>query len=81
MGDFLGGFAWGAEDSFDSVLKRKKSGLRKIGSLDDLEGFIRLSDDTLISKAEKDLWRVEEDENGSLTIYRLFDSTDSPIKV
>lgn len=81
MRDFLGGFAWGTEDSFDSVLERKKIGLRKIGSLDDLEGFIRLSNDTLISKAEKDLWRVEEDEDGGLTIYRLFDSTDFPLKV
>ena len=81
MSDFLEGFAWGAEDSVDSVLNKKKFGLRKIGSLDDLSDFIRLSNDTLISKAEKDLWRVEEDEDGGLTIYRLFDSTDSPLKV
>ena len=79
MSDFLNGFAWGTEDSFDSVLKKKKFDLRKVASLKELEGFIRLSKDTLISKADKDLWKVEEDDDGNLLVYRLFDNNKSPL--
>ena len=81
MRDFLGGFAWGAEDSFDSVLEKKKFDLKKVASLDDLDGFVRISHDTLISKSDKDLWKVEEDDDGNLLVYRLFDSDKSPLRL
>lgn len=80
MRDFLGGFTWGSEDSFDSVLEKKKVDLKKVASLDDLTGFIRISNDTLINKANRDLWRVEEDDEGNLLVYRLFDSNESLLK-
>lgn len=81
MSDFLNGFSWAVEDSFDSMFKKRKANLKKVSSLDDLDGFIRISSDTLISKSEKDLWKVEEGDDGSLLIYRLFDSKESPLKV
>ncbi len=81
MSDFLKGFTWGAEDSLDSTLNIKKASLKKI-SLEDLSGFIRISGDLLISKTQKDLWKVEENDQGDLVIYRLFDSSsEEPLKV
>ena len=81
MSNFLNGFVWGSEDSFDSVLEKKKVDLKKISSIDDLAGFIRISNDTLINKSNKDLWKVEEDDDGNLLVYRLFDSNESLLKV
>ena len=53
----------------------------KVASMDDLLNFFRLSNDTLVHKAQKDLWRISE-ANGQMIIERLFDpETKQPIKV
>lgn len=54
----------------------------KISSMDDLFNFARISSDTLVHKAERDLWRIGE-ANGQMVIERLFDAADpsKPIKV
>jgi len=45
----------------------------KLSSLGDLSSFLRVGDETLIHKAQKDLWRVIEGDNGDIMIERLFD--------
>jgi len=54
----------------------------KVASLGDLSDFFRIATDTLIHKAQKDLWKISEDGEGKVVIERLFDpSTNKPIKV
>jgi hypothetical protein len=54
----------------------------KVASLGDLSSFFRVSNDTLIHKAERDLWRIGEDESGQVIIERLFDpNSKEPIRV
>jgi hypothetical protein len=54
----------------------------KIASLDSLSDFFRISSDTLVHKAQKDLWRISEDAKGQTVIERLFDpNTKEAIKV
>lgn len=54
----------------------------KIASLDNLFKFIRISDTTLVHKAEKDLWKINEDEKGQVAIERLFDpDSKEPLKI
>lgn len=54
----------------------------RVASIDDFFGFVRISKDTLVHKAEKDLWKVSEDEKGSVVIERLFDpETKQPLRI
>ena len=54
----------------------------KIASLGDLSNFFRISSDTLVHKAQKDLWRISEDGQGQTVIERLFDpNTKEALKV
>jgi hypothetical protein len=63
---------------FDQFLDNKI----KVASLGDLSDFFRIATDTLIHKAQKDLWKISEDEKGAVVIERLFDpDTKKPIKV
>lgn len=63
----------------DSFLSQDKV---KLSSFDQLLAFTRIGDETLVHKAEKDLWRITEGKNGEAVIERLFDpSTNQPLKV
>lgn len=54
----------------------------KVASIGDLRDFLRIADDTLVHKAEKDLWRINEDNGGQVVIERLFNpDTKEPIRV
>ncbi len=54
----------------------------KVASIGDLRDFLRISTDTLVHKAEKDLWRINEDKKGQVVIERLFNpDTKEPIRV
>jgi hypothetical protein len=54
----------------------------RVASMDALYNFLRLSEDTLVHKSEKDLWRVSENNNGEVIIERLFDpDTKEPLRV
>lgn len=54
----------------------------KLSSMDDLLNFVRISNDTLVHKAEKDLWRVGENESGDIVVERLFDpSTNKALRI
>jgi hypothetical protein len=54
----------------------------RVASIDDFFNFHRISKDMLIHKAEKDLWKVSEDEKGQVVIERLFDpNTQQPLRI
>jgi hypothetical protein len=54
----------------------------KVASIDDFFSFHRVSKDTLVHKAEKDLWKLSEDDKGQVTIERLFDpDTKQPLRI
>jgi hypothetical protein len=63
----------------DDFLSGKKV---KLASIDDFFNFLRIGNNTLVHKAEKDLWRVAENDNGDVVIERLFDpSTKEPLRI
>ncbi len=51
----------------------------KVASLDQLQGFQRLSSETLINKSTKDLWAIQSD-GENYFIERLFQDDGTPIK-
>jgi len=53
---------------------------RKIASLGDLDGFLRVASDTLIHKIQQDLWALKKEADGNYYIERLFDDRGAPIK-
>lgn len=52
----------------------------KVASLSDLFAFDRIGNNTLVHKAQKDLWAIESDDEG-VHISRLFDNNGEPLKV
>jgi hypothetical protein len=54
---------------------------RKIASLHELKDFVRVSNETLIHRSERDLWSICRQENGSLFVERQFDDNGTPLKV
>jgi len=54
---------------------------RKIASIQDLAGFARLSNETLVHKADKDLWAIKRQTDGSMFVERMFSDDGSPLKV
>lgn len=52
----------------------------KIASLGDLDGFLRTSSDTLIHKAQGDLWSIQRTSSGELFVERMFDGEGEPLK-
>lgn len=54
----------------------------KVASINDLNDFFRIAKDTLVHKAQKDLWRISEDKEGQVIIERLFKpDSNEPIKI
>jgi hypothetical protein len=54
----------------------------KLASIDDFFNFLRIGNNTLVHKAEKDLWKIGENEKGEVVIERLFDpSTKEPLRI
>jgi hypothetical protein len=51
----------------------------KVGSLSQLQGFVRASADTLVHKSTQDLWSLRQD-GDSYYIERLFNDTGTPLK-
>ena len=51
----------------------------RVGSLNDLNGFVRASADTLVHKSTQDLWALKQ-EGENYFIERLFNDTGSPLK-
>jgi len=64
-----------------SVVTPTKTARRKVASLQDLAGFTRLSNDTLVHKSDQDLWSIQKDADGSLYVERMFSDDGTPLKV
>jgi len=77
----LGEFQLGCSGGLDAFLSqaeapRKAHGLR-LSSLQQLKGFVRVAEDTLIHQATNDLWAIRKD-GEAFVIERLFDG--APLK-
>jgi len=59
-------------NAIDNFLTMEKKGYVKVSSMD-LTNFMKKSDDTLIHKSTKDLWKMFKDADGNIYIKRLFD--------
>lgn len=70
----------------DDFIVPKKYGSKlpdkiKVSSLGDLSEFFRIANNTLVHKAEKDLWRISETNEG-VVVERLFNpDTNEPVRV
>jgi hypothetical protein len=63
----------------DDFLSGKKI---KLASIDDFFNFLRIGNNTLVHKAEKDLWKIGENDDGEVVIERLFDpNTKEPLRI
>jgi len=74
--------ASGFDSLFDrepQIVKPLKTTRRRVASLQDLKGFQRVSEDTLVRKSDNDLWAIRKESNGSFFIERLFDDVE-PVK-
>ena len=56
----------------DAFLSENSNDIVKVASMD-LTDFMKVSEDTLIHKSNKDLWRMMKDKNGNIFIQRLFE--------
>ena len=62
------------------IVTPSKTARRKVASIQDLAGFTRLSTELLIHKADKDLWSIKKDADGSLFVERMFDDDGKPLR-
>lgn len=51
----------------------------RVGSLAQLDGFQRVSAETLVNRATQDLWALKKDDKSNFYIERLFDDSQ-PLK-
>lgn len=58
-----------------------QKGRIRVASVSQLDGFTRVSSNTLVRMSEKDLWEITEDENGDYVVERLFDDNGNPLEV
>ena len=58
-------------NAIDGFLGNKD--IRKLAS-SELDDFLKISNDTLIHKSKKDLWKMMKDKEGNIYIKRLFES-------
>lgn len=64
----------------EKAVPKKASGRMKVGSLEQLSGFIRTAEDTLVHKSNRDLWSLRKDGHGEFYIERMFDDSGLPLK-
>lgn len=67
-------------DREPNLVTVSQKGRKKLASLGDLKGFIRLSAETLIHRSERDLWSIGKEADGQFYIQRLFDDGGEPLK-
>lgn len=72
----------GMDDFLSDNQMRLSENRMKISSMRDLLDFSRVSTETLVHKATKDLWKIGENDKGEVIIERLFDpDTKKPLKI
>lgn len=70
------------EDDYEPIVEYTDAlTQRKISSMEDLKGFKRIASNTLVRKAERDLWALKQNEEGDWLIERMFDDDGNPITV
>lgn len=80
FGDFqMGGTTAGMDALFTREQAPQKVAKVRVASVQQLQGFQRLSKDTLIHKSDRDLWALRK-EGEAFFIERLFDDAGLPIK-
>lgn len=73
-------------DAIDKLIReegkaKSASGRTKVGSLAQLNGFIRTAEDTLVHKSSRELWALrQEGADGDFYIERMFDEMGGPLK-
>jgi hypothetical protein len=85
MSDFdLGSIEVSGSTGLDALFKREPELVRasrvRVASVQDLRPFIRLSEETLIHKSNRDLWALKKESDGTFVIERLFDDNGQPLK-
>lgn len=63
-----------------SGMKKAGAGRMRVASLEQLSGFIRTAEDTLVHKSDRDLWSLGKDANGDFYVERMFDDAGAPLK-
>ncbi len=61
-------------------MKKAAPGRMRVASLEQLNGFIRTAEDTLVHKSDRDLWSLGKDANGDFFVERMFDDAGAPLK-
>lgn len=61
-------------------MKKAGAGRMRVASLEQLNGFIRTAEDTLVHKSDRDLWSLGKDANGDFYVERMFDDAGAPLK-
>jgi hypothetical protein len=82
LGEIQGSEATGIDALFQRephIVSAHKTGRKKVASLGDLSNFVRVSNETLIHKSQRDLWTLKR-EGGDFFIERLFDDNGEPLK-
>jgi hypothetical protein len=62
------------------AVKKTAATRTKVGSLDQLNGFVRVAEDQLVHKSNQDLWTLQRDAKGDFYIERMFDADGGPLK-
>lgn len=57
-----------------------KSSRVRVASVKDLNGFKRLSAESLVHMSSQDLWAIRRTDDGGMLIERLFDDNGDPLK-
>jgi len=84
MDDFLGAtvrptLKEARQATAHTALRQRQHRVR-VGSVSQLAGFQRISEDTLIHKSTQELWALRKNEAGEFHIERLFDDAGGPLK-
>jgi len=59
--------------AIDGFLSDNTNNIIKVSSSMDLTDFMKVSDDTLIHKSNKDIWKVLKDKSGNVFIKRMME--------
>lgn len=82
LSEFEGSAASGIDALFQRephIVSAFKTARKKVASLGDLDNFVRVSNETLVHKSQRDLWTLKR-EGGDFFIERLFDDNGEPLK-
>lgn len=67
-------------DHFFEARKTASTSRRKVASLEDLSGYVRVAEDTLVHRSSQELWSLQRDTTGEFYVERLFNADGDPLK-